>query len=108
MCKLNDVKNVKCLCGKCEKLIGEIGPCEDMVVFVDPARLGMHRDVLDVIIKLNPRVFVYMSCNPETCIRDINVLTNDNKYIVTDIKPYNMFPFTEHIEILVKCNRGID
>lgn len=107
MCKLNDCNNVMCLCGKCEEKIDSIRKEEDMVVFVDPARAGMEKSVIDAIARLSPRKIVYMSCNPETCVRDIKYLLSDNKYIVTDIKPYNMFPYTKHIETLVCLRRQV-
>lgn len=100
MAKLNNIKNIIHLCGKCEHQISKIRRSEDLVVFVDPARLGMEKSVIDALIKLNPRKIVYMSCNPQTCVRDIKYLTKFSTYRLTSVKPYNMFPYTKHIEIL--------
>lgn len=105
MCKINDVKNVICLCGKCEKEISKIKKEDDIVVFLDPARAGLEKSVIDALLELNPRRVVYMSCNPETCARDIKMLLCDKKYKVEDIKPYNMFPYTKHIETLIGLKR---
>ena len=107
MCGLNGVKNVKLLTGKCENLMHEINPHDDMVVFVDPARVGLDSKVIEAILNLNPRKIVYMSCNPSSCVLDIDKLTNGKKYSVTDIKPYNMFPYTKHIEVLVCLKRNV-
>ena len=74
-------------------------------MFVDPARAGMERSVIDAIVRLNPKKIVYMSCNPETCVRDIRYIVYDNKYSVSDIIPFNMFPYTRHIETLVCLQR---
>lgn len=101
MAKLNDVKNIMFLNGKCEKEIENIKYEDDTVVFVDPARIGLDNAVIDALLKLSPRKIVYMSCNPETCHRDIRLLLNDNDYKVNDIKCYNMFPYTKHIEALI-------
>lgn len=105
MSKINNVKNVICLCGKCENEIAKIKAGNDVVVFVDPARAGLDNAVINALIKLNPRKIVYMSCNPETCVRDIAKLTNDNIYRINVIKPYNMFPFTRHVELLISLDR---
>lgn len=101
MCRINGVDNVMCMCGKCEEKIGSIRGEEDMVMFLDPARAGVEEGVIRAINALSPRKIVYMSCNPETCVRDIKHILSDNKYVVTDIIPYNMFPYTKHIETLV-------
>lgn len=105
MTKLNGVNNIVPLCGKCENEIGKIKASGDVVVFVDPARAGLERSVIDAISRLNPRKIVYMSCNPETCHRDIKIIISDQKYRVTGITPYNLFPFTNHVELLVEVER---
>lgn len=105
MAKINGVKNIYQMCGKCEKEISKIKPTSDMVVFVDPARAGLNDSVIRAILNLKPRKIVYMSCNPETCVNDIIKLLNDNNYKTIDIKPYNMFPYTKHIETLVCLQR---
>ena len=107
MARLNGVNNIVHLLGKCEVEMGKIVSGEDVVVFVDPARAGLDCKVIDAIKYLNPRKIVYMSCAPETCVRDIKLLTNDNKYSVSAIKPYNMFPFTKHVETLVCLQRQV-
>lgn len=100
MCKLNDVNNVIALSGKCEHQISKVRPAEDLVVFVDPARAGMEKSVIDALIKLNPRTIVYMSCNPETCVRDIKLLVDNSQYELKTVKPFNLFPYTKHTELL--------
>lgn len=102
MAKINNANNIHFMLGKCEEKINSINlkDVKDLVVFVDPARAGIEKSLLDVIEKLNPRKIVYMSCNPETCVRDIKILTNNKKFTLTEIKPYAMFPYTKHVEIL--------
>lgn len=105
MAKLNNVKNIIHLCGKCEVQVAKIRPAEDMVVFVDPARLGMEKSLIDALIKLNPRKIVYMSCNPDTCVGDIKYLVDKSNYNLIEVTPYNMFPYTKHVEILACLQR---
>ncbi|MCG8412517.1 MAG: 23S rRNA (uracil(1939)-C(5))-methyltransferase RlmD [Bacteroidales bacterium] len=69
------------------------------VIITDPPRAGMHKDVIDTIIRANPRKIVYVSCNPATQARDINLL--DSLYKVTKVQPVDMFPHTYHVENIV-------
>jgi 23S rRNA (uracil1939-C5)-methyltransferase len=101
MAKLNGVKNIVHLCGKCEAQISKIKTDGDVVAFVDPARAGLDIKVIEAIKQMNPRKVVYMSCNPESCEKDIKQILSGNKYTITDIIPYNMFPYTKHIEMLI-------
>ncbi|MBO7269930.1 MAG: 23S rRNA (uracil(1939)-C(5))-methyltransferase RlmD, partial [Bacteroidales bacterium] len=66
------------------------------VLITDPPRAGMHTDVINTILKARPRKIVYVSCNPATQARDINLL--DVAYRVDAIQPVDMFPHTQHVE----------
>ncbi|MDO4496433.1 MAG: 23S rRNA (uracil(1939)-C(5))-methyltransferase RlmD [Bacteroidales bacterium] len=70
------------------------------VIITDPPRAGMHEDVVNVILNAEPKVIVYVSCNPATQARDLQLL--DVKYRVTDIQPVDMFPHTQHVENVVR------
>lgn len=100
MAKDNGVNNIKFYAGKCEDLLEKIDSTDDTVVFVDPARNGIEKSVLDKIKSIKPRKIVYMSCNPETCVRDLKYIASDKMYLVSDISPYDMFSFTKHVEVL--------
>ena len=69
------------------------------VIITDPPRAGMHNDVIDVILFAEPRRIVYVSCNPATQARDLQLL--DAKYKVTAVQPVDMFPHTHHVENVV-------
>ena len=70
------------------------------IIITDPPRAGMHEDVINVILMAEPKVIVYVSCNPATQARDLQLL--DVKYCVTDIQPVDMFPHTQHVENVVR------
>lgn len=70
------------------------------VMIVDPPRAGMHENVVKVILDAEPKVIVYVSCNPATQARDIALL--DQKYVVTAVQPVDMFPHTHHVENVVR------
>ena len=69
------------------------------VIITDPPRAGMHQDVVDTILRAEPKRIVYVSCNPATQARDLQLL--DAKYKVTAVQPVDMFPHTPHVENVV-------
>ncbi len=71
----------------------------------------MHPDTLPSILSFSAREIIYVSCNPATLARDLEVLvgkTRDEKteklprYRITDVAPVDMFPHTHHIETIVR------
>ena len=72
------------------------------VIITDPPRAGMHDDVIKTILFAEPQKIVYVSCNPATQARDLNLL-NQN-YRVTKVQPVDMFPHTHHVENVVLLN----
>lgn len=73
------------------------------VIITDPPRAGMHNDVINVILAAEPKRIVYVSCNPATQARDLQLL--DGKYKVTAVQPVDMFPHTHHVENVVQLER---
>ena len=73
------------------------------VLITDPPRAGMHTDVVDAILFANPKRIVYVSCNPASQARDLNLL--DANYKVTRVQPVDMFPHTHHVENVVLLER---
>ena len=69
------------------------------VIITDPPRAGMHPDVVNVIMNAAPKRIVYVSCNPSTQARDLQLL--DPKYKVIKVQPVDMFPHTPHVENVV-------
>ena len=69
------------------------------VIITDPPRAGMHQDVIDTILFAEPNRIVYVSCNPATQARDLQLL--DVKYRVAKVQPVDMFPHTQHVENVV-------
>lgn len=66
------------------------------VIITDPPRAGMHGNVIDTLLALEAKKIVYVSCNPATQARDIQLLSS--KYKVSRMRPVDMFPHTHHIE----------
>jgi len=97
--QLNSVENTSFFAGDMKDIftdtfIRENGKPE--VIITDPPRAGMHAKVVDQILKIGPQRIVYVSCNPATQARDIELLGQD--YMVKQIQPVDMFPHTHHVE----------
>ncbi len=73
------------------------------VIILDPPRAGIHPDVAKVILGAAPERIVYVSCNPASQARDLEMLSLD--YVITDVQPVDMFPHTQHVENVCKLIR---
>lgn len=73
------------------------------VIITDPPRAGMHKDVVDTILKAAPERIVYVSCNSATQARDLNLMDAD--YKVMAVQAVDMFPHTHHVENIVLLQR---
>ncbi|OFI07483.1 23S rRNA (uracil-C(5))-methyltransferase RlmCD [Clostridium acetireducens DSM 10703] len=100
--KENNVNNVEFIVGKSEEIIPQLikKGIKANVVVVDPPRKGCESNLLETISSMNPKKIVYVSCDPATLARDLNILSNF-EYIVKEIQPVDMFPQTSHVETCV-------
>lgn len=97
--KQNQVKNIEFYQNDAGKLLlqmAEQGEKLD-VLLMDPPRSGSSREFLDAAVRIRPGKIVYISCNPETLVRDLKILTGQG-YRVERSAAVDMFPFTEGIE----------
>ena len=69
------------------------------VIITDPPRDGMHKDVVEQLLKIGADKIVYVSCNSATQARDLALM--DEMYKVTRVRPVDMFPQTHHVENVV-------
>lgn len=91
--KLNNVSNVRFICGDVSK---EIHNLKADNIVVDPPRSGLTIEGINDILKINPDRVVYVSCDPMTLARDLKLLKE--KYIVQEVTLFDMFPWTYHVE----------
>ena len=75
------------------------------VIITDPPRDGMHKDVVEQILKIAPEKIVYVSCNSATQARDLALM--DAQYKVVRVRPVDMFPQTHHVENVVLLEKRV-
>ena len=104
--KENGIRNAWFTCADTvdyiDRLVKEGRRCD--VVLMDPPRDGSSEAFLSSLLHMQPDRIIYVSCGPESLARDLKVLTAGG-YAVRKIQPVDMFPFTEHIESVVKLTR---
>lgn len=101
--KENKVENVEFFVGESEVVIPDLinkGVKADVVV-VDPPRKGCDKKLLDSITNIDAKKIVYVSCDPSTLGRDLQVL-EENGYKTLEVQPVDMFPNTPHVENVAK------
>ena len=82
---------------KSEEVLNYIAP--DQTVILDPPRAGCDEKLINHLLEVKPKTIIYLSCNPATQARDVKALLG--QYKIVDVKTFNFFPRTPHIENLV-------
>lgn len=100
--ELNGIKNARFIAGDAAKVVKDINFTPDKIV-VDPPRAGLDRSVIDKIVEMNPERIVYVSCDPITLARDLNIFKEN--YTVEKITPVDMFCNTMHVECVCVLER---
>ena len=104
--KLNGIHNAKYVTGKAEEVMprwANEGLKTD-VIFVDPPRKGLTPEFIDAAVATKPKKIVYISCNPATQVRDLE-LFKEKGYNFSEITPVDMFPQTPHVESVTVLER---
>ena len=100
--ELNGIENVEYFTGDLKDFLTDAFIYEKgkpQLIITDPPREGMHKNVVEQILKASPDRIVYVSCNSATQARDLGLM--DNEYKVTRVQPVDMFPQTHHVENVV-------
>ena len=98
---INGVNNTEFYAGDVEKVFSNLMEKKQVypdVIIVDPPRKGLDENTINNILAVEPKKVVYISCNPATMVRDMKMLSE--KYVVGNIQPVDMFPFTSHVECI--------
>ena len=92
---------IKPILAKSEEVLDQI--TNDTSVILDPPRAGCDEKLINRLCEIKPEKIVYLSCNPITQVRDLNILLT--QYTISSIEAFNFFPRTPHIESLVLLTR---
>jgi len=98
--KLNNIKNAEFICYDIGKMKKECNNID--VAIVDPPRSGLSKKALLNISEIASKKLIYISCNPSTLARDLNLLKD--KYYLKELTPVDMFPNTYHVECVCLLN----
>ena len=104
--KHNGVKNARFFAADATQWIGEAAAAGERadVIFMDPPREGSTPQFIESVARMAPKRVVYVSCNPVTLARDLELLTRKG-YKVESSTPVDMFPHSEHIETVVLLSK---
>ena len=103
---INNISNTAFFAGDMKDILSESFFADNGapdVIITDPPRAGMHSDVVKAILFANPSKIVYVSCNPATQARDLQMMSG--AYSVIKSQPVDMFPHTLHVENIVLLER---
>lgn len=104
--EINGIENADFFAADAAETLKIIEKCggRPNTVIVDPPRKGLGSETAGAIARLSPEKIVYVSCNPETQARDA-VLLSEFGYTFDTIRPFDMFPRTQHVETVVLMSR---
>lgn len=98
--KNNNINNCLFYCADAQDFMRKYQGEKMDVVFIDPPRKGCSEQFLQSLVRFKPKKIVYISCNPETQVRDVKFLT-EKGYTFKEVYPYDMFPQSYHVETIV-------
>jgi 23S rRNA (uracil1939-C5)-methyltransferase/tRNA (uracil-5-)-methyltransferase len=105
--KQNGIENCRFVQGDATSIFEDIEfPPSKSAVVIDPPRKGSSPEFLEQLIAFGPKRIVYVSCNPSTQIRDLEILKDH--YKILKIQPFDLFPQPRHLECVVTLEKGID
>ena len=106
--KLNKINNVEFFVGDMKNVFDDDFIATNGhpdIIITDPPRDGMHKLVVEQLLKVAPEKIVYVSCNSATQARDLSLLSQ--KYNVIKMQPVDMFPQTHHVENVVLLQKRL-
>lgn len=99
--KINKCNNVKFILNDVQDAVGKINKKFDKIV-IDPPRSGLTKKTIDIILDICPKKIIYVSCDPNTLVRDILLLKD--KYSIEKSYILDMFSYSYHVESIVILN----
>jgi 23S rRNA (uracil1939-C5)-methyltransferase len=103
--ELNNLNNLEVELASAEEYFKEEQNLDFDIIILNPPRKGCSNKILENISKSNAQAIIYLSCNPSTLARDIKFL-EERDFKLTEIKAFDMFPHTFHLETLALLSRN--
>ncbi len=100
-----DINNIKSYQGDIEEILIKNRAIKGNKILIDPPKKGLTRETIKELLRRNPEKIVYISCNPQTLMRDIDTILKDGRYECEYIQPYDLFPQTFHMENIAVISR---
>ncbi|NLB84553.1 MAG: 23S rRNA (uracil(1939)-C(5))-methyltransferase RlmD [Acholeplasmataceae bacterium] len=94
--KLNKIENIKVISGDVVKMTDYLTKQHFDKVIFDPPRSGLGEDVVNFVLKNEPKSVIYLSCDVKSLVKDLKMLSS--KYDILETTPIDMFPMTAHVE----------
>jgi len=101
-CRKNGISNCRFIMGDIRNCLSQITQRPDVLI-IDPPRAGMHKDVVKQVLELGAGRMVYVSCNPATMARDLQLM--QESYRLEEVQPVDMFPHTYHVEAVARLTK---
>ena len=96
--RVNDLNNTQFVINDASTAISKIKPDFNKII-VDPPRSGLTKNIIDVLLKIKPDAIIYVSCDPQTLVRDFTLLSSI--YEIKKSYILDMFSYTYHIETIL-------
>ena len=100
--ELNGIKNASFYCSDAKENLSDYLKNKDLVI-VDPPRKGLSAEVTNALLQSDVKRIIYVSCNPATLVRDLNILKE--QYDFDTAYPFDLFPQTTHVETVVLLSK---
>ena len=99
--ELNKADNISFICNDVNKIKNDFKDID--LIVLDPPRSGLGDNAIKIVLDINPKKIIYVSCDPVTLARDINILKEH--YNINEVTPFDMFPNTYHCESVCVLER---
>jgi 23S rRNA (uracil-5-)-methyltransferase RumA len=97
---INNIDNAQFFVSSCQDWVNTT-KCKFDLIVVDPPRVGLTKDVIDFLLSSKAKRIIYVSCNPSTLARDLQIIIKSGKYRPIEIVPVDIFAYTSHVETIV-------
>lgn len=105
--KINQINNIRFVCDDAGRFMSRLAAEKKRldVVIMDPPRSGSSEEFIKSLVRMKPKQVLYISCNPQTQIRDLQMFERMGYRVQGKLVPVDMFPHTVHVETCVLLQR---